>query len=361
VQAIGARALELLDLVRPFLTLTRIDQAARAIEKARALGYRTRSEMKEQNKLRILKLVKLEPGSSTRRIRSGTGLDTAYVHRYLDELAKEGKVRDIAIRARSQIWNRWFPVGVQENSIPASQGETSTSKTHGPPVLPAQSDQDGEVSRQSEAMATSYIVNWSSPMPGGREYEPRLDNPLDRAWLGGLTDAEGTVVSFSPKGSSHYIPRMAIRMLDKEAVDKAAALMGVSCVRAGISKRSGKQFWQANAVGGRAIRILDIIRPYLTSPKAAQAERAINKTRKSGFRAIREMQAARKEMIMEYVNRNPGSLITEIVNGARVVNRNARKYLAELEREGKVRKSVGGTPRKPSSKWYPVENAPSSQ
>jgi predicted transcriptional regulator len=106
---------------------------------------------------------------------------------------------------------------------------------------------------------------------------------------------------------------------------------------------------------------LDIIRPYLTSPKAAQAERAINKARKSGFRAIREMQAARKEMIMEYVNRNPGSLITEIVNGARVVNRNARKYLAELEREGKVRKSVGGTPRKPSSKWYPVENAPSSQ
>jgi DeoR/GlpR family transcriptional regulator of sugar metabolism len=68
----------------------------------------------------------------------------------------------------------------------------------------------------------------------------------------------------------------------------------------------------------------------------------------------------RNGLIVSYL-RNPGSLTTEIVNGARVVNRNARKYLTELEREGKVRKSVGGTPRKPSSMWYPVENAPSSQ
>jgi len=346
VQAVGARALQVLDLVKPFLTQTRIGQAARAIEKARAAGYRTRREIEGQNKLRILKLVRLEPGCSTRRIRSCTRLDTAYLRRYLDELAKEGKVRKVATRASSQVWHRWFPVEIQENSIPVGL---------------SQAGENDEVSKQSAAMATSHIVTWFSPMPGGRRYEPRLDNPLDRAWLGGLTDAEGTVGTFRPKGSSHCIPRMAIRMLDKEAIDRAAALMGVTSVRAGISKRSRKQFWQANAVGGRAIRILDIIRPYLTRPKFAQAERAINKARKSGFRTIREMQAVRKETIFEYVKRNPGALTTEIVNGASVDNKNARKYLAELEGEGKVRKVVGGTSGKPNTRWFPVENRPVSQ
>jgi DeoR/GlpR family transcriptional regulator of sugar metabolism len=99
----------------------------------------------------------------------------------------------------------------------------------------------------------------------------------------------------------------------------------------------------------------------LTSPKAAQAENAICKARKSGFRTIREMQAARKVMTMEYVNTNPGSLTTEIVKGARVDNKNARKYLTELELEGKVRRVVGGTPVKPNSRWYPVESTQASQ
>jgi predicted transcriptional regulator len=341
VQAIGTRALEVLDLVRPFLTVTRIEQAARAIEKARASGYRTRREIKELNKLKILKLVRFEPGSSTRRIRSRTGLDTAYVRRYLDELERMSKVRKITTRAGSEVWRRWFPVEAQEDStsMPGSQA-----------------DLNGEASEAS-AIVTSHMVTWSTPMPGGRMYESRLESPLDRAWLGGLTDAEGTVGTFRPKYSSHYVPRMAIRMLDKEAVDRAAALMGVTSVWAGISKGSRKQFWQANAVGGRAIRILDIIGPYLTPPKTAQAESAINKARKSGFRTIREMQVARKETILEYVKRNPGSLTTKIVNGARVTSKNARKVLAELEHQGKVRKVVGGTPDKPNGRWYPVENA----
>src|SRR6266849_8587322 len=129
VQAIGTRALKVLGLVRPFLTRTRIKQAARAIEKARASGYMTRIEKKELKKLRLLRLVKLEPGSSIRHIRKCTGLDTAYLHRYLDELVREGRVRNVAIRARSQTWNRVFSCRVQDDSTPATQGETPASNT----------------------------------------------------------------------------------------------------------------------------------------------------------------------------------------------------------------------------------------
>jgi len=67
------------------------------------------------------------------------------------------------------------------------------------------------------------------------------------------------------------------------------------------------------------------------------------------------MQAGRKRIVIEFLKRNPGSLTTEIVRGARVVNRNARKYLTELEREGRVRRAVGGTPKKPNTRWYPVK------
>jgi predicted transcriptional regulator len=337
--AIGGRALEVLNFVRPFLTGTRIKQAARVVKKARASGFRTRHERKEQHKLGILTLVKLEPGSSTKRIQRGTRLDIAYARRYLNELAEEGKIRNAPKRARSQIRNRWFPVA-KESSIQALQEKVASS-------------------RQSEAIASSYMVNWSrtTSMPSGRGCEPRLGNPLDQAWLGGLMVGEGTIVTFRPKVSSHDIPRIAIRMLDNDAIRRAAVLMAVACVRSGKSKRSGRQFWQANAVGDRAIGILETIRPYLTLPKLAQAHRAITKARKSGFRTMREMQAARKEVTLQYVQGNPGSLTTEIVQGARVVNKAARKYLGELESEGKIRKVVGGTPRKPNSRWYPIEDS----
>lgn len=123
VQAIGGRALEVLDLVKPFLTSTRIERAERAISKARDSGYKTRSERKDEKKLGILKLVRLKPGSSTRDIRSGTGLDTAYAHRYLNELVKEGRIRNAARRARTRIWNRWYLAGFQEDSMESMRKE----------------------------------------------------------------------------------------------------------------------------------------------------------------------------------------------------------------------------------------------
>jgi hypothetical protein len=146
-------------------------------------------------------------------------------------------------------------------------------------------------------------------------------------------------------------------MPDKEAIERAAALMAVACVRSGRSKGSGRQFWQANAVGARAIRILDLIGPYLSPVKVAQAEKAIRKARTSGFRTIGEMQAARKEATLRYVQRNAGSLTTQIVRGAAVDNKQATRYLAELEVEGLVRRVIGGTPRKPNSRWHPVGDA----
>lgn len=330
VQAMGARALEVIDLVRPFLTATRIRQANRVIRRARSSGFRTRAERKEQHRLKILRLLELRPGASTRHIQGATKLDVGYARRYLHELEKEGKIRNAPIRAQSELWNRWFRIRTARRSIPANE------------MVPG-------------SQSTSLMLFWRSrtSMRGvGRE--PRLESIQNRAWLAGLMDAEGTTGAFRPKRSSHYIPRIAIRMLDKEAIRRAAALMAVACVRAGRSKGSGRQFWQANAVGARAIRILDMIRPHLSPMKAAQADRAIGKARRSGFRTIGEMQAASKESTLQYVRRDPGSLTTQIVKGAAVVNKRARKYLAELESEGKIKRVVGGTPRKPNSQWYPV-------
>ncbi len=335
-QAIGARALKVIALVRPFLTETRIKQVGRAIKKARASGVETREERKQKHKLRILTLVKLESELSTKRLQKYTGLDIAYARRYLNELLKEGKIRNEPFRVGSQLRNRWLHVANGESQTPEIPGET-------------------QASGRKELMKSS-VATWAgrNPLPSGRGYEPRLGSPTDRAWLGGLMVSEGTAVAFKPKGSSHFIPRIAIRMLDKGAIERAAALMAVACVRAGRSKESGRQFWQANAVGDRAIRILEIIKPYLTQPKLSQAQDAIVKSRESGFTTIREMQAARKEMTMRHVLKNPGSLTTEVVHGARVCSKNARKYLTELEHEGKIRRVVGGTLHKPNTRWYPA-------
>jgi hypothetical protein len=108
VTAVGARMIDVLEALKPFLTPTKIAHAEEAIRLARASGFMTKREMKENRKRQLLNEIGSRPGSSTKDLGERLGIGYSYALKYLTELEGECKI----ISARSGTKNRprlnWF-------------------------------------------------------------------------------------------------------------------------------------------------------------------------------------------------------------------------------------------------------------
>lgn len=97
---------------------------------------------------------------------------------------------------------------------------------------------------------------------------------VDRAWAAGLYDGEGSTNLKRPrKGSDAIAIRMYLSQKDAgpEILDRLQRVLGVGTVRERQS-RPGVWAWTCNDRAG-CTRALDVMWPYLSSPKRDQARK----------------------------------------------------------------------------------------
>src|SRR5712691_350297 len=179
-----------------------------------------------------------------------------------------------------------------------------------------------------------------------------LESTKDRAWLGALIVGEGSIFN---KPSKTRSPCLAIKMLDKAAIDKAAELMGVRTVAAGWSEITRRRAWCAKVTGARAMRVIDLVRPFLTSVQVKQSDAAIAVARAAGFKTRQEMREKRKLKVLETVRLIPGSFTRRIRYANNLKLEALKKYLAELKKDGRVREESEGTPTR-RVRWFPTQD-----
>ncbi|MDA4116982.1 MAG: hypothetical protein OK455_01395 [Thaumarchaeota archaeon] len=366
VCAIGARAIKVLDSVRRFMTTAKLTQAERVITAARDAGFRTVEEMKEERKLLLLKYLELRPGSPPRPLEGQTGVPHAVIRRYFEELEQDGKVWKIDYGIGRRPRTKWFVVKSSLNSKQESKRtEYFMAVLPGEMSLPSSREQEESVIGRAR---TGHQTSKETPGAGIRNKNPaagskglrgkpggdiRLGNTEDRAWLAALIVGEGSIHTRGKKGKVSRQPCIVVRMQDSEAIEKAAFLMGVRRSAAGVSESSGNQFWSATAVGGRAIGVIELIRPFITPTRSEQADQAILLARKTGFRSKPEMREMRKQFVEECIRLRPGSFTSKVGIQAGTTGRDLKRYLEELERDGKVRPVNVGTIRRPRHRWFP--------
>ncbi len=110
--------------------------------------------------------------------------------------------------------------------------------------------------------------------------------------------------------------------------------------------------WRAEAVGGRAIEVIEELRPFLTEAKTKQAEKAIQDARATGFKTKSEMKESRKNDILDELESKSGSSTRDIGRDLGIGYSYALKYLNELQDEGRVYSEKGGTPNRPRLHWF---------
>jgi DNA-binding MarR family transcriptional regulator len=346
VCALGARAIQVLDLTRPFLTQEELGQAERVISRARRAGFKTLDEIREETKLRVLQQVRKHPGLNARFLR-GMGLDGKLTKRYLEQLEKEGLVRRVEGRpGGKRLKTNWFPIPVSARTIaPAARTDSGYIKQEPWLDWPA---------AQLEMSKLRGIENLGkSGFRGRRAGSLNLERTENKAWLAALIIGEGSVyLRFRYRGTTTY-PCLAIRMQDKEAIDRAGFLMGVRTCAAGISPSSKRPFWIVCAVGGRAMEIIGKIREFLTPTKIMQAERVLEASKRSGYRTKMEMWENRKNVVLEYIRAWPGSYSSYIGRNTNCAGSQVKRALEELEKEGKVVRMEERESRRPRSRWFP--------
>src|SRR6202022_2096718 len=89
-RATCARALQVLALVKDFLTYPKKEQARITVEAARKAGFRTRDEMRNERKLKVQEAVETAPGSYTNQIRKRADCSSHACLNYLHELENKG-------------------------------------------------------------------------------------------------------------------------------------------------------------------------------------------------------------------------------------------------------------------------------
>ena len=331
VRATCSRALRVIAMVRPFLTWVKIRQARAAITRARSAGFKTREEMREERKTKVLETVRKMPGAYAKRIGRINGLNGYRCLKYLKELERLGRVRKESHGLSERHRLRWYPA-----QVPEMQESESLAR-----------NVERQEPRHQMTLKARNAMSFRKSFQNVRGGEPRLGPIESRAWLAALIVGEGTFYA-EKVGRRVRRPRLVIKMQDKEAIDRAGALIGVRTCAAGFST-TGRRFWSVQAVGGRAIEIIGLVRPFMTPAKIRQAHRGIVSARRTGFRTLGERRDDRKRIILEYVRLNPGCLTRELASKTGISNR-YRTLLPELEREGKLTKKRAA--RRRGTQWF---------
>jgi hypothetical protein len=99
--------------------------------------------------------------------------------------------------------------------------------------------------------------------------------PTDLAWLAGLLEGEGSFMR--PIPSAPRLPIVQLQMTDRDVVERAARLMGLSTWRNKSLKREdhGKDCWATRVNGTRARELMIQLRPLMGERRQAQIDAAL--------------------------------------------------------------------------------------
>ena len=185
-----------------------------------------------------------------------------------------------------------------------------------------------------------------------------LDAVEDRAWLGALIVGEGSIFNKN-RGKSRQ-PTLSIKMCDRSAVAKAARLMGIGVIASERVATTGRRTWCARATCARALQVIALAKPFLTSAKIEQARATIAAARSAGFRTREEMRIERKLRVLETVRKAPGSFTTQIRRTAGCGSHHCMRYLVELKKDGTVMSDTTGSAGCHRIRWFPINVDPNA-
>src|SRR5215469_406244 len=108
------------------------------------------------------------------------------------------------------------------------------------------------------------------------EYYYLLMDPKDLVWLAGLLQGEGSFMRPAP--SAPRLPIVRVSMTDRDVVEHAVRLMGVSVCRHQLSEAKPyyKDVWIATAKGTRARNLMLLLRPHMGYRRKEQIDRALS-------------------------------------------------------------------------------------
>lgn len=99
-------------------------------------------------------------------------------------------------------------------------------------------------------------------------------------WLAGLLEGEGSfglrkmVTKRNGHSWTYYRPRLQVSMTDKDIVDRAAKLIGLTTYKGGVCK-SGKQMWMTACQGSRAASWMMTLYPLMGQRRQAKIRESL--------------------------------------------------------------------------------------
>jgi len=132
--------------------------------------------------------------------------------------------------------------------------------------------------------AQMFFVRGSHPITS--EMLTELEDKTWAAWLGALilADGECSYMSAPINGRRYSRARVRIGIYEREPIDKAAKLMGVSL----MGPRKGR--FEAEAQGSRAVAVLTKIGPYILGRKSREADYIIQNGGRVAEQVYRDFQ-----------------------------------------------------------------------
>lgn len=99
--------------------------------------------------------------------------------------------------------------------------------------------------------------------------EPFIATRHEIIWLAGLIEGEGAL-----DVSKGAYPRVRIKMVDRDVIERAARLMGAS-IRMSLPGGSAQPIFSVEVTGARASEVMVAVLPYMSARRSQQIGRAL--------------------------------------------------------------------------------------
>ena len=115
----------------------------------------------------------------------------------------------------------------------------------------------------------------------------------DLIWMAGLMEGEASFYPGSPNGASSNLPWVALKMTDRDVVDRVGRLWGVSTMTERRPDPKHKDAYTIRARGRRAVIIMWLVLPYMGRRRARRIREVLDTAafHKSGPRKVPEVVA----------------------------------------------------------------------
>lgn len=94
-------------------------------------------------------------------------------------------------------------------------------------------------------------------------------------WLAGLLEGEGCFTVGYQNGRRYSYPVIQLSMVDRDVIDRAAALMGNPAVCSRVLK-SGKTNYQIRVTGTKARELMTELKPLMGARRQARIQEVLN-------------------------------------------------------------------------------------